>query len=263
MNRLLKPLFALLLATLSTAHAKESGLGGIPSPYTDVIAKRWAQTETPAPAPSPSAAPSLSPTPSPPLALKCWTTPDNDTYIGIEQTAIIRAPLKTVEQVFDQVSDFTQLFEDLKTSEVRERKDNRYTVFSEQSIPVPFVANERDELLYEKDSSKPKEIRYRYQLKSSNHLIANDGMIELQSISPTVTSFKEIDFWDAHWGIAKTFGINRIWKSCVKGIAQSDLAIQLRAENPNWTYKRVKEESIEAVDKLPIEECLKQRSPFH
>lgn len=240
------------IALCSSTLAAEKGLGGVSSPYTDAVAQLWLKVDK---------LEKLAP-PSRTLTLKCWTTPGNDTYIGIYQSVLIDASLKTVEQVLDDVPKYTELFEDLVTSEIRDRSGNRFTVFSEQHIPIPFVSNERNELIYEKSAPKPELLKYRYQLKSSNHLKSNDGLIILRALSEKSTSFEEYDFWDAHWGIAKTFGNDRIWKDSAKGVAQADLAIRFKSENPTWSHEKAKEESLRAVDSLPIKDCVLQRGLF-
>ena len=84
-------------------------------------------------------------------------------------------------------------------------------------------------------------------------------MIVLDAISTHLTRYVEFDFWDAHWGIAKTFGAKKIWQNSLQGLVQSDLAIKLRAENKDWDEKKVLSESKNQADAYPTEDRFNKR----
>ncbi len=198
------------------------------------------------------------------LSLECLSTPGNETYIGVVQRMVIAAPLEKVESILDEVGKYPEIFEDMIRAERKQLKGDSFTVVSEQKIGIPFVPNEVNELRYEKSKLKGGEIQYVYDLLSSKHLKFNDGLIRLGRISPQKTSYIELDFWDADWGIAKSFGVERLWKSNLGGVVQADLAVKLRAENPDWATSEVKKESLKRRDDFDkkIEQCVKSRSVF-
>src|SRR4051812_30525199 len=48
------------------------------------------------------------------IDLRCWGTPSHDLYIGLEQHLQIKAPLKTVAAVLDDMSQYQDLFPGFK-----------------------------------------------------------------------------------------------------------------------------------------------------
>ena len=52
-----------------------------------------------------------------------------------------------------------------------------------------------------------------------------------------------------------------IWKLSIEGLLQSDLAIKLKAERPHDTSLNTVRESQQLLATLPIEACVKARSP--
>lgn len=218
--------------------------GGIESPYTQILAQtlaHWPPKEL-----GDLAADSL------PVQIEALQKPDNSLYIGALQHMTVNAPLAAVVKILDDFGDYPKIFDGLIKCEVRARDSNRLLTFWEQDIPVPFVPNEKNEMIYLVHTPDPTRKIYRYQLKSSNHLKTNDGMIVLQALGDAKTDYTEYDFWDADWGLAKAFGHDRIWRENLEGIYQSDLAIKLRAEHPDWPYERVMNESREGAKKAPI-----------
>ncbi|MBC7693530.1 MAG: hypothetical protein H7222_17320 [Methylotenera sp.] len=198
-----------------------------------------------------------------PFFIQGVNTPGNETFIGLIQVQKIHAPLAKVFSTVEKYSEYTELFSDLLRSEVKERQGDRWIVASEQHIAVPFVPNERNEVNFTLSSrTAPERKIYRYQLIRSNHQKSNDGILVLEALSPNETLFTEIDFWDANYGIAKSLGVNRIWKDSMQGILQSDLALRIKAENPEWKNERVKKVSEEFSEKFDLEDFLKSRKTW-
>ncbi len=198
-----------------------------------------------------------------PVKIICFGTPQNDLYIGAEQLMIIDADMSEVEKILDDFSHYKDLFDGLINVEVKNPDKNRFNVILEQEVPIPFVSNEKNEMVYLVDKSQSNRKIYRYQLKSSNHLKYNDGAIVIESLSKGKTLYVEFDFWDAEWGIAKSFAPERIWKDSLEGLYQSDMAVKLRAENKGWDYKRIKEMSKDLAKSPDLLPKIKNKKEFY
>lgn len=195
------------------------------------------------------------------VQLQCFETQGNDLYIGAEQIMTIHAPLSRVEAVLDDFKGYPALFDGLLKVEVKEQDGNRFLTYWEQSIPIPLVPNVKNHMFYVIDKPDPRKKIYRYQLKQSNHLKFNDGFILLEEKGPNLTHYVEFDFWDADWGIAKTFGKDRIWRDNIEGLYQSDLAIKLKAESPD-SKEDFLEKSKELLGKMPTEDKIHHKIPL-
>ena len=249
--RALGILLALLLPAGASAGAD---LGGIVSIYTQPMYELLTRWRTLAPAAATSREVQI--------GLTCYATPAHELYIGTHQELRIQASLAEVRAVLDDFPHYPELFAGMVKAEPRERTASRMVVHSELEIPIPFVANERNELIYELGAPAPDRFFYRYQLRKSSHLTANDGLIALRALGPTETEYQEWDFWDANWGIARAFAKGKIWRDNVAGLVQADLAIKLRAEHPEWKFKRIFDESRSAAGRKLAETCTENRVPF-
>jgi hypothetical protein len=224
-------------------------IGGVESPYTSRILqllKTWPPKRLDELASRPEA-----------IKIQCYETPGRDNYVGAAQLATVEAPIERVEAVLDDFPGYARIFDELKTLEVRERDGNRVLTFWEQRVPFPLVPNVKNEIWYlvGKDD-KAKKI-YRYQLKKSNNLTLDDGMIVLEPAGPGRTRYFEIDFWDVDiGGLAKLVAGGRVWKDSIRGLFQSDLALKLKAEHADWKDERVFEESKRAAEQAPVDKLI-------
>ena len=202
-----------------------------------------------------------------PLKVNCIRTSGQELLIGFVQTQIVDATIEKIRSVLDGYSDYPELFDDLKEAKIIEKKGDFFTVFSEQRIPVPLVPNEKNEMVYtthplkEKGLSKDGTWVYEYRFKKSNNLKFNDGMIVLESLPSKLTRYVEYDFYDANWGLAKTFsGTKGIWKNSYEGLTQSDLAVKFKSEKPETPSKEIKKKtdqlSEEASKKFDLKDCV-------
>ena len=196
------------------------------------------------------------------VKIQAFDTPDNDTYIGLEQFMIVKAPLSKVEAVLDDLENYPKIFEGLLKLTVSDRDKNRFLTHWEQNVPIPFIANEKSEMAYLVDKSRPDRKVYRYSLKSGNYQKFDDGMIVIEANGKKETRYTEFDFFDADWGIAKSFGSLKIWKDSVEGLYQSDLAVKFRSEHPEWSFKQVLDKSKDQAGDAPIKERLKVKTVF-
>lgn len=227
------PLAALLLLTLAGSappagpHRLDEDLGGPPSRYAADMVRLLD---------APRAAPDEGP--ERPLHLTCLPTPGQPRYVGARQAQTIRAPLTVVAGILDDIPHYPELFPDLVQVRVVDRAGDpdRYVTAWEQRVPVFFLPNTRYELTHLVDRSRPDQVIYRYRLLRSRDLTNSDGLVILEALGPALTRFTEYDFFDAHWG-PLTAGM--VWGASLKGIFLSAVAIQLRAEHPDWSYRQV------------------------
>lgn len=197
-----------------------------------------------------------------PVQLECYQTAGNPFYLGLRQFMKVNAPLAEVEKVLDNMDQYQHLFPGFKDIHVVSRDGNKILTAWEQPIPLFFVPNVRYELWYIVDKSLASRKIYRYQLKESNSLKKDDGLIVIQSESPNLTYYVEYDFYDADWGVLKTIAPSRIWKDNVEGIYLSDLAIKLRAEHSAWSFEKIAEESAKVLKSFPVEKAIDKKRPL-
>ncbi|MGK5085359.1 SRPBCC family protein [Bdellovibrionota bacterium FG-1] len=199
-----------------------------------------------------------------PVRMAAIETLGNKYYIGLEQVMFVDAPMEKVGGVLDDMDHYKDLFPDYDDVHVSARDGNRLVVFWEQHIPVFFIKNVKYEVWYLIDDSRPDRKVYRYKLKDGRgHIRSNDGVIVLEKDGAARTRYTEYDFFDADWGPLKAFAPSRIWKDSVEGLYLSDMAIKLKAENPTWSYDKIREESKKWLDRFPIDDALKARKPFN
>lgn len=197
------------------------------------------------------------------LSLTALATTDDDGYIGAAQHMMVKAPLKRIAEFLESFPNYVGYYNGLKAAKILATKNVDGKSFTEvafeQNIPIPLVSNDKSTMLYSVWSPSATLRIFRYQLLEGNHLIANDGVIVLEEISPGLTRYFELDFWNAPWGVAKALGLATLWKHNLEGLVQSDLAIKLYAENPEWSAEKVLEESKNLADNYPIEQRYRER----
>jgi hypothetical protein len=197
----------------------------------------------------------------PHVNMECYLDPDDDFYIGAGHQMKIQAPLKKVGEIVSDIDHYQQLFPGFEEVKIKERKENVLTVFWEQIIPVFFLPNVTYETYYLSEASDSK-IVYRYQLKKSSNLKASDGIIVLESKGPQNTFYTEYDFFKADYGILKALAPERIWKDALKSMYASDVAVKVKAENPNFDYPTIRKTTEEATEHFDWKEVLNTRKKF-
>jgi hypothetical protein len=185
-----------------------------------------------------------------PDQVTCLETPKERFYIGVAQSMIVKAPLQEVAKVVEDIDQFVDLFPGYAKVKVLSRTPDRIETFWEQRIPVFFIPNVKYEMIYFLSRPDDKTRLYRYQLKDKGEIKESDGFIALEKINEQTTRYFELDFFNADWGALETFAPGRIWKDSVDGLYISDRAIQLKAENPNWTAKQAREAAENTVEKV-------------
>lgn len=228
-------------ATLQPAFSLEQDLGGKESFYTRPVLELLRHTQ--------NIFPSIDSTK---VHIQCISHPSNPFYIGIEQAMEIDAPLSRVAAVIDDFPSYSSFVKDSLVNEVRSREGNKFTVFSEQHIGIPFVQNDRTEMQVVVVEAKNKR-SYRFQLKAGNHLKFHDGLVVLEALGKNKTRFLKFNFWDADWGLAKVLAPKGIWKESIKGLYQSDIAFKLIAEHEDWSLEKVAEVSTKEANLIDAE----------
>jgi hypothetical protein len=247
--------------SLPETHATYEPLKSVPSPYADELTKllrQWPKGSGFLDLARAAEKDQL-------FAVKtlCYSTEGDEFYIGVAQKMIVDAPFARVETVVDHFSDYVGMFDGLLHADTISADGNRLVASFEQHIPIPFVPNEKDQIIYV--ISKPKQgfKVYRYGLKESNHLTKSDGFIVLEAQADGKTIYTEFDFFDADWGIAKSLGRTKIWQESVEEILQNDLALKLASEHADWTKKQVFWESKDILKQAPIKSCLDDKKKFN
>lgn len=245
----------LFIAARCIAAESANDLAGVPSPYTQVVlglingfVKKGSTV--------------VFPQIKSPVFLQCWETPGNDLYIGVEQRMSIEAPFAQVRAVIDDIDHYQQLFPGYQDIHVESRASNLLETYWEQRIPVFFVPNAKYEMIYQVDTSDPNRAIYRYQLKKPASLKMSDGFVLISKEGENKTRYVEYDFFDAVWGAAKIFGGTKIWHDTIEGVALSDLAIKLKAENPTWSDEKARSDSSHLLQNGWVDDCVKGRKPF-
>lgn len=232
-------------AKISSILSDES-LGGVDSFYTKKLNNLIKETRT---------------APRSPLTenirLECLGLKTNPYYIGARQEMLIRAPIKTVADIMDNINGYKELFPGYKDIHIVSRDQDKILTFWEQNVPIPFVPNVKYEMIYKFDWLNTSEKLYRYQLKRPDTLIMSDGFIYLKDLSNNETLYVEYDFFDAKWGGAKTFGARKIWYDTVEGLALSDLATKVKAEHPEFTNEKSQREGRKILKSDLIVNCIK------
>ena len=195
------------------------------------------------------------------LNLTCIKTSGDDKYIGVIEQTTINASLASITAILDDIPHYKDLFPDCASVKVVPGTidGDRFVVLWEQELPL-FLPNSKYELTYLVSKPDNKNVIYRYRYKKGGSLLNSDGMVLLTVINSAATLFTEFDFYDAKWGIIPE---NSIWRESLKGIFLSDVSIKLKAENPAWSYIKVKEEADKLLktEKENLEHCLKNRQP--
>lgn len=242
-------------------HEQNEKLPGIESPFSNVVlglAKNWPPSDY---------LTFLREDEANGMSVRCYKTPDNPFYIGAKQAMTISAPITTVDQIITHFEENLDIYDGLEAAKITQKSENLWTVFSEQYIPFPFVPNEKTEIYYLINHSidpisKKKTFIFRYQLKSSNHLKFNDGLIVLEELDANSTRYFEYDFFDADWGLAKTFAPSRIWEDSIQGLVQSSFAVKLKAELPEQKNQLIKKQSKALAEKLGLTKFINNAGAF-
>jgi hypothetical protein len=227
-------------------------IDGIESEYSAWLVqtlRRW-------PAARPEAA-----SPSP-VNLTCIATANHDKYVGILQRTTIHADILAVQNVFDDVAHYKDLFPGIIDVHAVSGSEHgyRFVTFWEQHVPVLLLPNITYELAYIVDKSSPGRGVYRYKLRRGGLVTASDGMVIVETVGPAMTQVTAYDFFNAHWG---PLPAKAVWRESLRNGFISHAAIKLKAENPGWSYARITAEAerLMASESEQIERCYAERKP--
>jgi hypothetical protein len=194
-----------------------------------------------------------------PVSVTCLETAGERFYIGVVQNMRVQAPIERLQSVVSNINSYVELFPGFKAIRVTSQAGPRLMTYWEQRIPVFFIPNVRYEMIYELAVDDPSVKIYHYQLNKKSNLRESDGFIVLEKITDGETRYIEVDFFDADWGVLTTFAPGRIWTDSVDGLYLSDLAFLKKAEHPDWSNTRCREEADKIVDEMkkkPGERCV-------
>ena len=194
------------------------------------------------------------------VELTCIATADVENYVGILRRTAIHAPISAVEDVLDDLEHYKNLFP--RTVDVRvvpgSKSGNRFITVWEQRVPIPFMPNVVYELSHVVDKNSSGRIVYRYRLRRGDRLKASDGMVVLESVGPRSTQFTEYGFFHPSSGPVPA---SVVWSESVRGAFLGNMAIKLKAENPQWSYERIASEAERqlASEAAHVDQCLADR----
>ncbi len=238
-------------------HPIGESLAVIHSPYTDLVKKLAVEWE------SKTAFVDLfrdgSSVSSPTVQITGYLTPAKPFYVGVLQNVIIEAPFARVRAVVDNFPGYLGIFDGLIQAKLVSEDGNLFLTEWEEHIGVPFVPNERNQVTYLISDLRSGDRIYRYGITRSNHLKASDGIIAVEKLSLNRTRYTELDFIEPDLGAAKILGSDSIWRECIEGLLQSDLALKLAAEHPDWSAREVLEKSKSLLKLQPIDPLLRSR----
>jgi hypothetical protein len=208
-----------------------------------------------------------------PVQLTCLETAGSPFYIGIVQEMTVQAPLAEVSKVVEGIDQLVDLFPGYASIKLLSRDDSqpigRWVTAWEQRIPLFFIPNVKYQMIYFIHPATSMGKTYRYQLNSAGTIQESDGMIVLEKKSETETHYIEVDFFKADWGVVETLAPGRIWKDSADGLYLSDLAIKLKAELPELSEKRARENAenflanFEKTTKKSVGEICSEQKTLH
>lgn len=190
------------------------------------------------------------------LLIRCIQSPEDEYYIGVEQMMVVRSKLDDVKKIIEDFSSYPKLFHDLKDVRVTPLKEGHFFTSWTAKPPVFFVSDPKYELEYHVNQINPKARVYKYNLHKSDQLTASDGMVYLKEISPNLTLYYELDFINANWGLLKTVAPGSIWPRIVKEFVHADYAIKTKAENPEWSLERARDQAEQQLEFTDVQGCV-------
>jgi hypothetical protein len=236
---------ALLVATMARAGAGTAeDLKGVESTYTPwliELLRDWPQR-----APSPTEA----------LTLTCLETPGRPVYVGLLQTMTVNADVDRVAAVLEDFAHYSELVPDVADVHIVKgsQEGHRFVASFEQKMPF-FLPNLRYEMAYLVERARPERVTYRYQLKTSKDMTANDGAIVLERDGGK-TRYVEYDFVEMPMALVSS---DQMWRASVESAYRGDLAVMLRAENPTWSSGRLRQEIDARASHYATAPCVKHR----
>jgi len=201
----------------------------------------------------------LHPLPGSDRIFKCLSSKQDPLLIGAFHQSTIKVPFEKVIQIYENFEAYPEFFSSFKKMKILQNKPN-FLISVEGVVPYPFIPNSHYDLWYDsKPVSTPNTAIYTCQLSKSKDLVSMDGLTMFKKISDQETSFSELDFVNAHWGIAKTLSPKTIWKDTIYGLASGDFELKIKAENPAKSSSDIKKEARFSVNSDEIENCIKQK----
>jgi hypothetical protein len=175
-------------------------------------------------------------------------SPADPWQVGILQVVPVDAPFEKLVATLDDTAGYVGLFQDLKISERRNEKGpDDFVLFTETSIPIPFVANDRTSAHYTVTRAKNR-VKYRFTLVEGNHLKTFTGLIGLEAREGGKSVYWEFDLIEPSYGAGRILPPKKFWKESALSSAQSDWAIKLRTEQPGLAKEKILEESGKLAD---------------
>ena len=191
-----------------------------------------------------------------PVSLRCLSTKQSASYVGVELWASIDAPIERVRAVLENFTEYKKIFIGFDDIVLLRQDANKAVVLWEQYIPI--LPNIKYEMSYVFGQNKKRQFVYLFKLWDAHTIRFSDGVVLLEADGLKKTKFIEYDFFDANWGLLARSN-NRIWNESVGGIYMSGVVVKLKAEHPDWSYEKIRAEAKDILVRFPVESAVKTR----
>lgn len=192
------------------------------------------------------------------LVLRCFETVGHPDVIGVSHGLIIRSSASRVTAIIDDYAHYKDLFEDIVAVRTKPIANGLFEAW-EQKAPLIFLPHTRFSLNTLIHDEMPTRKVWHSRLVSSNQLLGNDVFVAVYPLDNERAYYWEVDFTNANWGLASSIAMSTIWSGAVSSTVVSDLDIKFRAENPTWSFARVREFAKQRADDHLVDHCVNHR----
>ena len=204
-------------------------------------------------------------TPQGPRSVICLSSSHDKNLIGIIHEITVKSTVENLVKIFENYENYTEIFDSLRKSKVTYREGAEVHIDFEGAVPFFLAPNSKYSMIYRTLVDHVKETQnykaYSFTLDQSKDLKSLDGVSVIRKINAATSLYQEIDFLDAHWGAAKVFAPGAIWKDSLEEIINTDIAMKIRAEEPELPAKDVIKKAHVAMksEENALELCLKEK----
>ncbi|MBC7396577.1 MAG: hypothetical protein H7333_03965 [Bdellovibrionales bacterium] len=202
--------------------------------------------------------------PSHDSSILCLSTASDPNLIGLFHEIRIKVPVKTLIAVFEDYEHYPEIFESLRKAKVTKKEASTVWIDFESAVPFFLAPNSKYSMIYrtlavfaELKSSAYKV--YSFTLDQSKDLKSLDGVSIIKQIDSDTSLYQEVDFLDANWGAAKFFAPGAIWKDSVEELVRTDLAMKIRAEEPELPSKKLIKKANAELKEEDVKHCIQNK----
>ena len=174
---------------------------------------------------------------------------EKDTWlIGLRQSFRVHTSMQKFTAFLANPKNYKGLFNGVLDAKLVNRKSKfKYSIYTETSLPIPFMKPDRTTMHYELKQSRGKAL-YKISLEDSKSLTSYTGFLLLAPLKGGYCYVYRFDFFEPNLGIVKILGQEKIWSESAVTALQADRAIKLFLEHPDWDGKKINQKSNEDLD---------------